>query len=99
MAIAGAPRLGKATSPQSGQPRHAVLASAPLTYAPLTIRTNVPTAAPSASQVHPALGTGPTFGQRTTTARIVSVARSSSAFARCTVTHSGESSRTTVIAP
>src|SRR5256885_10760769 len=67
-------------SPHSGQLGQAAVASAPRTYAPLTRSTNVPTAAATASHVHPALGLRPTFGHRTMTARTVSVASRSSAF-------------------
>src|SRR2546423_7721157 len=83
------PRGGSNTAPHSGQPGQAAVASAPRTYAPLTRSTNVPTAAATASHVQPPLGTRTVDGQRTTTASTVSVARSSSAFARWTVTHSG----------
>src|SRR5437762_11356315 len=86
-------------STEEGQTRQAVVASAPRTYAPLTRSTKVPTTAATASQVQPPVGNGTVDGQRTITARIVSAASSSSAFARWTVTHSGGSSRTTVIAP
>src|SRR3989442_3683112 len=86
-------------APHNGQARHAVVAFAPRTYAPLTRRTNVPTAAATASHVQLPLGARAMDGQRTVTARTVSIARSSSAFARWTVTHSGGSSSTTVMAP
>ena len=69
-------------APHSGQPGHAAVASAPRTYAPLTSRTKVPTTAAIASHVQPEARAGNDAGQRTTTARIVSAARSSSAFAR-----------------
>jgi len=100
IAIAGTPMYHCPSSvPHKGQSRQAIVAPAPRTYAPLSMSTKVPIAPASASHVHPPLGARAAFGQLTTTARTVSVARSSSAFARCSVTHSGGSSSTTVTAP
>jgi hypothetical protein len=103
MWIAAAPPSLKGGIPpsQRGHVEHAAVAPSPRTYAPDSMSTNVPAAAPKASQVN-ALGfarPAPAAGQRITTAYTVSTASRSSAFARWTVTHVSGSSRRTVIAP
>ena len=98
--IAAAPKIGNAPSSQSGQVAQAVLASAPRTYAPVSMRTKVPTAAARSSAVHgaprPRVARA---GQWISTASTVSTARSTSAFARCAVTHVLGSSRSTTMPP
>ena len=90
---------GAAIAPQRGQEKQAYVAFAPRTSAPESRTTNRPTAEARMSHVHPGARSRGSAGQRTMTARIVSAPRSSSAFARWSVTHSGESSRRTVIPP
>src|SRR5258707_15774357 len=100
MWIAAAPPNGIPLS-QSGHVEHAAVAPSPRTYAPESIRTKVPAAAPTASQVN-ALGfarPAPVAGQRRITAYTGGTARSSSAFARGMVTHGAGGSSRTVSAP
>ena len=98
---AAAPNTGSEPSSQSGHVVHAVVASSPRTYAPVSMRTNVPTAPARSSAVHgaPRSRAAMVDGQRTPTASVVSTARMSSAFARCAVTQVCGSSRMTTMAP
>ncbi len=101
MWTAAGPKTGSTPSSQSGHVVQAIVAPSPRTYAPVSMSTNVPTAPASSSAVHGA----PTWraaivdGQRTPTASTVSTARTSSAFARWTVTQVSGSSSSTTIAP
>ena len=98
MWTAAAPKIGSEPSSQSGHVVQAVDAPAPRTYAPVSSSRYVPTVAARSSAVHgaPRSRAVKVCGQRMPTARTVSTASTSSAFARWTVTQvSGSSSRTT----